>query len=244
MICLNCANKTLENKKYCSVSCARSYAGKIGGKKTQLVHANMYKKNGKELSRHLKPFYTNTEHQSKAASLSRTGIDKSNIGNSIRSQNKFKSEHNNMSRYEFMLWEHPKFQKLNPIRQDYRFHTGRTKGGIIMDFSLPQYKLCIEIDGWGHDPIKDAERDKWLLDNHGWTTIRFKNEEIENNIDTAIKELSSKLTSNGATELGGVGKGCNLVIAKDPSSNSGKAKQARDKGVEIISLEEAVKRYL
>lgn len=56
-------------------------------------------------------------------------------------------------------------------------------------------------------------------------------------------ELSNKLTINGAIELGGVGKECNLLIAKDPYSTSGKAKQARDKGVEIISLEEAIKRF-
>lgn len=58
------------------------------------------------------------------------------------------------------------------------------------------------------------------------------------------KVLSLQLTSNGATEIGGVGKGCNLLIAKDPSSSSGKASQARSQGIEIISLEEALRRFM
>ena len=54
------------------------------------------------------------------------------------------------------------------------------------------------------------------------------------------KELEDIITSNG----GKVGSGFNLLVAKDPSANSGKLKKAREKGIEIISLQEARKRFV
>lgn len=100
----------------------------------------------------------------------------------------FKKLHNGMSYPEWILFNHQEFQKLNPISQDTRFFYSKNSG-IIMDFSLPQYKICIELDGWGHNHIKDEKRDKWLFDTHGWGTFRFKNKEVIDNVDLVVQEI-------------------------------------------------------
>ena len=40
-----------------------------------------------------------------------------------------------------------------------------------------------------------------------------------------------------------VTKICNLLITKEENSTSSKAQKAREKGIEVISYEEAVKRF-
>jgi very-short-patch-repair endonuclease len=79
------------------------------------------------------------------------------------------------------------------ISQDSRFRKsdGPDLGvyGPILDFSIPNYKLCIELDGWGHNKENDIKRDKQLLEIYKWNTLRFKNEEIENNIEKVINKI-------------------------------------------------------
>lgn len=62
-----------------------------------------------------------------------------------------------------------------------------------------------------------------------FTGVRLKGEDKE------------KFTSSGAVEKSGVSKGLDYLVAKDPSATSSKLKKARDLGVNIISLEEAIK---
>ena len=56
-------------------------------------------------------------------------------------------------------------------------------------------------------------------------------------------EMEDVIRQNGGKVLSSFTKECNLVIAKDPMGNSGKLQKAKDKGVEVISLEEAFKRF-
>lgn len=51
-------------------------------------------------------------------------------------------------------------------------------------------------------------------------------------------DLEASLVSLGATVGSSMGK-CTILVAKDPNSNSGKAKKARDAGIRIISHAEA-----
>lgn len=115
--------------------------------------------------------------------------------------NEYRRTHNGLGYYEYKLWINEQFQNLKPLSQDRRFSimkpkdekTGYLTGWekiVTMDFSLPQYNLCIELDGESyHDPEKDAERDRYLLETHGWRTLRFSNEEVENNIDNVVKMI-------------------------------------------------------
>jgi DNA ligase (NAD+) len=51
--------------------------------------------------------------------------------------------------------------------------------------------------------------------------------------------FADDLLEAGGTVKNSVGKGLTYLVAKDPKSNSGKAKKARAQGTEVISLEEA-----
>ncbi|MDD5569757.1 MAG: endonuclease domain-containing protein [Bacteroidales bacterium] len=67
---------------------------------------------------------------------------------------------------------------------------------FIADFYCPQKKLVIEIDGGIHN-IKenkeyDIERER-ILKKHGLKILRFKNEEVEKNINKVIKKISECL---------------------------------------------------
>lgn len=95
--------------------------------------------------------------------------------------------------------------------------------------------------------------DKWKELSRLFKFVDAKEEVKESNKYTGIifcatgtrdKELSNCLVNNGAREVGGISKDCNLLIAKDTNSNSGKAQTARDRKIEIISFEEARKRFL
>lgn len=85
--------------------------------------------------------------------------------------------------------------------------------------------------------------------------IKFKkkipNEVISNKFEgikavfTGIrdKEMESKITLNGGEVLSGLSSKANLLIAKDVDSNSSKIKKARDLNIQIISYEEAKKKF-
>ena len=71
-----------------------------------------------------------------------------------------------------------------------------------MDFYCPEIRLCIEVDGSVHDSNeaqhKDAERTAFLRD-HGIRVIRFRNEEIEKDMDGVmlqIREIIDKQTGH------------------------------------------------
>jgi very-short-patch-repair endonuclease len=64
--------------------------------------------------------------------------------------------------------------------------------GYILDFYLPEYKLCVEIDGKGHAAAfqrqYDAIRDSCLA-KRGIRTIRFTNEEVKD-----VEACKSRMT--------------------------------------------------
>ena len=97
---------------------------------------------------------------------------------------------NNMTDAEKLLWE--KLKKKETL--GYRFRRQHPLGHYILDFYSHQLKLCIEVDGKYHDSkeqkLKDKERDDFLEFN-GISIIRFKNEEILNDIEEVINEIKS-----------------------------------------------------
>ena len=73
------------------------------------------------------------------------------------------------------------------------------KRAYILDFYLPEYKVCIEVDGSSHfrRTAYDAMRTKYLRE-QGIIVMRFKNEEMHNHliaihlINTALKDLAPR----------------------------------------------------
>ena len=62
---------------------------------------------------------------------------------------------------------------------------------FIVDFYCPKSKLVIEIDGPVHEVQEeyDQEREK-ILQELGYQVIRFKNSEVERNIDLLVASIS------------------------------------------------------
>ena len=98
----------------------------------------------------------------------------------------------NMTLSEQILW--------NVIRKkDFgvRFLRQHIIGDYIVDFICIEEKLIIEVDGGYHSEPKqqneDQQREEWLKA-HGFRVIRFKNEEIMNELPKVINII--KITIN------------------------------------------------
>ena len=113
---------------------------------------------------------------------------------------KFKYERerlkSNMTTAELILWEHLKNRKLGV-----KFRRQHVIENYIPDFVALSIKLIIEVDGGIHIKRKkeDAARTTWL-NFIGYSVVRFKNEEVENEIEKVldrIKEEIAKLTPPG-----------------------------------------------
>jgi imidazole glycerol-phosphate synthase subunit HisF len=78
----------------------------------------------------------------------------------------------------------------------FKFRSQHPIGIYIADFYCHKMKLVIELDGSIHDneEIKrnDIERQQWL-EHQGLIVVRFKNEEIVNDIDTVLKTIETYL---------------------------------------------------
>ena len=66
----------------------------------------------------------------------------------------------------------------------------------IADFYCHKFKLIIELDGKYHEEkeqkIKDQERDE-VLKLNGLNILRFKNEEVEKNIDNVLIKIKNHI---------------------------------------------------
>ena len=89
---------------------------------------------------------------------------------------------------ERMLWK-----KLCRRQVDgYKFRQQHGFGIYIMDFYCPELRLCIEVDGAVHDSPEAMQNDKdrtLFLNQHRIKVIRFRNEEIESDIESVIQRI-------------------------------------------------------
>lgn len=76
----------------------------------------------------------------------------------------------------------------------YQFNRQFPIKNYIADFICRKLKLIIEVDGYSHNfkVEKDLARDQ-ELEKIGYTTIRFQETEIYNNLDNVILELEGYL---------------------------------------------------
>ena len=89
---------------------------------------------------------------------------------------------------ERIVWKHLQNRQLEGLK----FRQQHGYGPYVMDFYCPTIRLCIEIDGESHDSneakFNDENRTAFLEQN-GITVIRFRNEEIEKDIDNVICKI-------------------------------------------------------
>jgi len=96
----------------------------------------------------------------------------------------------NMTVAEQILWG---YLKAKP--NGFKFRRQHPLGIYIADFYCHKLKLVIELDGSVHDneDVKqnDEVRQK-LIEEDGLTVMRFKNQEILNDIQNVLKQLEQK----------------------------------------------------
>jgi len=95
---------------------------------------------------------------------------------------------NNMTAAEILLWG---YLKTDPF--GYKFRRQHPLGIYIADFFSYKLKLVIEVDGEVHnnDNVKlNDEKRQQGIESDGIEVIRFKNEKVMKNLETAIEKIN------------------------------------------------------
>lgn len=100
----------------------------------------------------------------------------------------------NATRAEEKLWFYLRDNKLGV-----KFKRQHSIGGYILDFYCAKNKLIIELDGEIHEKQEareyDAVRDKFFRE-LGYTTLRFPNREVEEDLENVLEKIESIVTKN------------------------------------------------
>ena len=98
---------------------------------------------------------------------------------------------NNPTKAESYLWKALKGKQL----EGRKFRRQHSIGNYIVDFYCPSENLVIEVDGIIHNnPVNnnyDTIRTQFLEKN-GLCVLRFKNDEVFNNLDLVLIAIQSK----------------------------------------------------
>lgn len=92
---------------------------------------------------------------------------------------------------EKKLWWYLRDNKLGA-----KFKRQHSVGGYILDFYCAKKKLIVELDGEVHNTEEakeyDTVRDKFFKE-LGYTTLRFKNGEVESDMEKVLEEINKIL---------------------------------------------------
>jgi len=84
----------------------------------------------------------------------------------------------------------------------FKFKRQKPIGPYVVDFACPALRLVIEIDGGQHsiDADEDSIRDRWLR-KHGYTVLRFWNNEVMENLEGVLEAIASVALSDAPSPL-------------------------------------------
>jgi len=96
-----------------------------------------------------------------------------------------------MTPQEAILWRHLRGRRLG-----FKFRRQMWLAGFVADFACPEAKLVVEADGSQHaDRAQyDASRSAAFA-RQGWTTLRFRNNEIIEDLDGVLTAIQDSLPS-------------------------------------------------
>src|SRR5215471_6831726 len=88
---------------------------------------------------------------------------------------------------ESLLWEHLRRKELGGVRFRRQFPVGN----FIADFCCREHRLIIELDGVHHDEqqAKDEWRSRKLQAWGGYRVLRFRNEDVLENLDGTLENI-------------------------------------------------------
>jgi very-short-patch-repair endonuclease len=93
-----------------------------------------------------------------------------------------------MTDAELKLWNELRAHRLMGLS----FRRQQPIAGYIVDFACPEHRVIVEIDGSQHanpeDVAYDAARTR-RLEAHGWTVLRFWNDDILRDIDNVCLHI-------------------------------------------------------
>jgi very-short-patch-repair endonuclease len=107
---------------------------------------------------------------------------------------KARSLRKEMTGAEGIMWGAIRNRKLN----GYKFRRQHPVGQFIVDFFCPEKELVIEIDGGIHNEEEVKERDENRtaeLERLGLKVMRFKNEEVLNDLNEVLRRIAERLSS-------------------------------------------------
>jgi very-short-patch-repair endonuclease len=93
-----------------------------------------------------------------------------------------------MTEAEEILWKHLRGNKLDGLK----FRRQHPLDIFIADFYCHQRKLIIELDGGVHDTLDQKEYDEgrtFELERKGFKILRFRNEEVINDIENVLHKI-------------------------------------------------------
>lgn len=95
----------------------------------------------------------------------------------------------NRTEAEDRLWQVLRNRQIDQAKFVFQFPIGSS----VADFACRAARLVIELDGGQHaDSTTDAHRTK-LLEVHGYTVIRFWNNDVFENLEGVIEEIRRML---------------------------------------------------
>ena len=107
---------------------------------------------------------------------------------------------NNATVAEKLLWSKLREKRLSGCR----FRRQYSVKGFVLDFYSPQLKLAIEVDGLYHESenqkVYDEARER-LIKSLGVDFLRFKNEEVENQITKVVERINDWISKQSLTNL-------------------------------------------
>ena len=99
---------------------------------------------------------------------------------------------------EDVMW-----QALRNRALKYKFRRQHPIDSFIVDFVCMEKKLIVEIDGEIHDLLEHKEYDKHrgkILEELGYNVIRFKNNEVKNDLKSVLEKIKSELVTPSPLE--------------------------------------------
>lgn len=91
---------------------------------------------------------------------------------------------------EFFLWSRLRFRQINGVK----FRRQHPIDRFIVDFYCHEAKLIIEVDGAIHDySVEDDAIRQEFLESIGFEVVRFRNEEVFNDLERVVREILEKI---------------------------------------------------
>ena len=97
---------------------------------------------------------------------------------------------NNMTKVERFVWSRLCRRQL----AGFKFRRQVPLGPYFADFYCPSARLVVEVDGEGHEEMRDERKNTWLRV-RGYQVLRISASDVDESIDDAVEAIYQQLIS-------------------------------------------------